>query len=90
MKRLNKEEKELLKKLTEARNILVNQRTLLFEMRQEFSKGIIDREIDFFSVTGPEEGEMSSIDICDDGARYLLEKMMYSLLCVEFHKVENT
>ena len=74
MKRLNKEEKNLLEILEKARCILVNQRSVLFDKRQEFCNGIINREIEFNCIAEDYEGEDFKIDICDDGARYLLEQ----------------
>lgn len=74
MKRLNKEEKKLMETLKKAKHILCNQRSLLFEKRQEFCNGIINREIEFYCIAEEYDGETFNMDICDDGARYLLEQ----------------
>tara|TARA_Y100000114_G_C11676516_1_gene286470 strand:+ start:256 stop:582 length:327 start_codon:yes stop_codon:yes gene_type:complete len=74
MKKLNKQEKEMLKTLDKARDILRDQRGVLYEKRQEFCNGIVDREIEFECIAEEYDGEQFRLDICDDGARYLLEQ----------------
>ena len=74
MKKLNKQEKELLKRIEKARDILGRQRSFLYEKRQEFCNGVIDREIEFECIAEEYDGEQFKVDVCDDGARYLLEQ----------------